>query len=81
MYNVNVAGSTSEASSYENAVKAAKSALAATAQNIRTNTRFLRSPKARTALAASVLKATFPKKAGNVTRTIGGIVPVTISRA
>lgn len=88
MYNVNVNGQTSTASSYAAATDSAKSALGAVAQNIAeraaavaASKRLYRSPKARQTVATNMMRsasnllarAKFPKKAGDVALRVGGV--------
>lgn len=81
MYATRVAGTSQNVTSYEAAVKAVKSDLSAVAANIRSNPRLFRSPKTRSRVADALTKVSFPKKSGNVARTIAGIVPVAIAKA
>lgn len=79
-YVVRVSGNSAVVSSYDAAVKTAKQMLADTAANIRANARLFRSPKVRSTVAARMLRAAFPKKAGPVAMKVAGVVPVTIAK-
>lgn len=81
MYNVSVAGSTASSTSYDGAKATAKANLSAFAENVRTNPRLFRSPKTRTAVAAAALRVVFPKKSGDVTKNVAGVLSVSILKA